>query len=989
MSLRNRAITLVGTVALTMAICSMHAAVCLAETVVAAVRADHPPKIDGVLDEAIWQHEALSNFTAYMQPQAKAPEEGQVWIAYDDEALYVAVRCAESDMKGLKADYAREANIEDRRRDAPEEQKAYADDNLEIFLVPDGRGNDAMFQFVVNPRGALYDILISEGGSRAVDSWQAREIVAAGHIGADFWSVELKIPFGELMLNDNVNADSWRFNVIRNRRRDGKLSMFSLVPLTRKYTDPEPMVRLRSVRTNFAQFRWSIFQPEVMSAKRDGKETEFNVQFRIANNTDRFRTFKVRGLYTDAGGHSIAAEDRQAFDAGQSRSVCLPIRCRTDGIGSLTITIRDFDTGQFLSSAWFSLKLAYEALTLHFSPRYKQGIFASDPKKEFFVWATTVLSNAEWQGGKLRLALRDQNGKLVGEQQRAVKTQEDLAVHSAFCVQGLPYGRYVVEGVLEKDGKQLGRAETAYHLYPPNQGSEIVVDDENRFLINGKRHILIGLCGLPEETARLGGTAMIGHFWLQEAKKEMLGWCAERGLLMAGQPYSKPTNFDRRGPRFALPLSEEERETIRKDVQAVMHNPGVLGYYLVDEPLPAGMGRERFREICEIFRETDPYHITLFSDNTLLSLEKFSPFPDLINFHKYLCPVKGGTFSGDPLTIVNFDRKAKEVTDGLKPVGEFLQIFDYGLDMGGVNSAHINDRSPNYAELRFMTIMRAALDGQTFQYYGVSHYDWFPGNRIGIPAIFKEILSMEDVIVADEKPPVRATPLGKNDVKPIIVLAKKMPEGLTIFAANMNNRAIRGRVECAALGAAGDLQVYSEERKLPFKDGNFEDSFDAYGARIYTTLTRSSPVNVKAVQAEIQAEEKRLLNSTNLAYVGKGTVATSSSVGKESFWEYALHNGYHDDRRAWSAAAKGLPAWVQLDFPKIQTVSEVRLYAKHVRAFRVEVWQDERWNPVAVVEAKTGDPAICAFVPLTTSKVRITVTAAADDLAIIEELELY
>ena len=963
-----------------------------ADVVVPARRADKAPRIDGLLDEAVWAGEGHGGFSLYMQPKTPAPVDSRVWAAYDDEALYVAVRCAEPEMKDLSADYSRAKNLEDRRRNSDEEGSAYGADCLEFFLVPDGVGNDATFQFVVNPNGALFDLLISEGGSIKVEAWNARAAEAGGHKGKDFWSVELKIPFGELMLNDRVNASSWKLNVIRNRRRDGKLKIFSFVPLTKGFTDPNPMARLKDVNTNFDRFRWEILPPEIRSVSRVGEALEFVLQIRVVNRTDRFRVFELHGDLTDGGGNVQSAQDKFGLDTGQSGSFRLPVRCIKEGIGSLTLTVRDFNTKKMLSAAWFSMKLKYDALALHFSPHYKNGIFASNPKDRFHVWFSTVLPQAEWQGGTLTVTLKNSEGRQLATQPRTLAKPEDLALRMPFKVKGLPYGRYAVEAVLENGGKRLTMTEAPYHLYPPNKGSEIVIDEHNRFLVNGKPRMLIGLCGLEKETIQFGGTAMITHGWMQDWMKgtrDFITRCAENNVVLAGQPFSHPYNLVRRNPRLALPLNEAEREQIRKDIRNLMHHPAVFGYYIVDEPLPSGLSTERFRGICETIQEVDPYHVTFYSDNTTMSLERYSPYADLPNLHKYPCPVKGGTFKGDPMTLVAYDRKIKSVTGGRKPVGEFIQIFDYGLDMGGVTTAHINDRHPNYAELRFLTLLRAALGGRIFQYYGVAHFHWFPSNRIGIPAIFKEMLSLEEWIVATEEPPVEAIPLGKSAPKPIISLARKTGNGITIFAVNMNYKKLKGKLTCKALGQAKQIQVYSENRTLPVRDGAFEDTFAPYDAHVYSTAIRKSPVLVSEVAVRIKAEKDRLLNGPNLAYVGKGTRATSSSVGRVSFYEFTLHNGYHDESRAWQAAKKELPVWTQLEFPKEETVSEVRLYAKAVRAFLVEAWKDGAWRSLKAVEAKTADPAVCKVGPTRTKKIRITITKADDNWARVEEVEVY
>jgi len=75
------------------------------ERVVPEVRAyrinPHPPKIDGSLDDAIWKVskvDFVSNFTQREPDEGKlATESTLVAVVYDDEALYVAYWCYDSE----------------------------------------------------------------------------------------------------------------------------------------------------------------------------------------------------------------------------------------------------------------------------------------------------------------------------------------------------------------------------------------------------------------------------------------------------------------------------------------------------------------------------------------------------------------------------------------------------------------------------------------------------------------------------------------------------------------------------------------------------------------------------------------------------------------------------------------------------------------------------------------------------------------------------
>ena len=80
---------------------------------VRAVRLTTPLRIDGKVDEAVYQEvEPSSNFIQNDPvPYAPATEKSEVWVFFDDKHVYVTCRCWESDMSKLMANEMRRDNI--------------------------------------------------------------------------------------------------------------------------------------------------------------------------------------------------------------------------------------------------------------------------------------------------------------------------------------------------------------------------------------------------------------------------------------------------------------------------------------------------------------------------------------------------------------------------------------------------------------------------------------------------------------------------------------------------------------------------------------------------------------------------------------------------------------------------------------------------------------------------------------------------------------
>ncbi|MEE2877139.1 MAG: DUF5916 domain-containing protein [Candidatus Neomarinimicrobiota bacterium] len=163
-------------------------------------------RLDGILDEAVW--ESVSPATGFIQedPKEGAPstETSEVYVLYDKDNLYIGARLYDSDPSGILA--------YQKRRDA----SLRTDDRfmwiLDTFL--DGRTG---YFFEINPAGLMGDGILGAGGHWNVNKswdgiWDARV-----QITEEGWSAEIEIPFRTL--NFDPELDSWGINFQRTIRR--------------------------------------------------------------------------------------------------------------------------------------------------------------------------------------------------------------------------------------------------------------------------------------------------------------------------------------------------------------------------------------------------------------------------------------------------------------------------------------------------------------------------------------------------------------------------------------------------------------------------------------------------------------------------------------------------------------------------------------------------------------------------------------------------
>jgi len=165
-----------------------------------------PPRIDGELSDAAWSGKPLVPEFISLTTGKPVSEKTSVWMTYDQEGIYIAFRCAESNMPGIVAQFT--------TRGSP----LYKDDDVEIFVLPPGQ--PAAFQFAVNALGTMSDNF----GDTA--PWKA-----AAKQNNDAWSVEVFIPFTVFHLDRAPDkGESWGFQFGRQQKQKGETSAWTLCP---------------------------------------------------------------------------------------------------------------------------------------------------------------------------------------------------------------------------------------------------------------------------------------------------------------------------------------------------------------------------------------------------------------------------------------------------------------------------------------------------------------------------------------------------------------------------------------------------------------------------------------------------------------------------------------------------------------------------------------------------------------------------------------
>jgi len=164
------------------------------------VRVQEPITIDGSLTESIWQKPGETNFFQREPNQGEpSSQKTEIWVAYDDNAIYIAAKLYDSAPDSILKNLA--------RRDY-----STLSDQFYVYLdtYHDKRSG---FYFGITPAGQLKDGILQndEGTDSSWDGvWEGK-----AQVTNDGWTLELRIPFSQLRFKEQPEY-VWGINFRRD-----------------------------------------------------------------------------------------------------------------------------------------------------------------------------------------------------------------------------------------------------------------------------------------------------------------------------------------------------------------------------------------------------------------------------------------------------------------------------------------------------------------------------------------------------------------------------------------------------------------------------------------------------------------------------------------------------------------------------------------------------------------------------------------------------
>ncbi len=166
-----------------------------------AIKVAKSPVIDGHLDDAIWKNRASVDdiFITYNPVDGKVlPQKTRVWVAYDEDNLYFAFYCHDTDPKGIKTSVTKRDNL-------------WNDDWVGFALDSMG-SKQCLYEFFINPSGAQADLYkTAQSGENSAPDWVWH---SGSKIVEDGYTVEVQLPLKSIRFrsgeNVKMNIMFWR-----------------------------------------------------------------------------------------------------------------------------------------------------------------------------------------------------------------------------------------------------------------------------------------------------------------------------------------------------------------------------------------------------------------------------------------------------------------------------------------------------------------------------------------------------------------------------------------------------------------------------------------------------------------------------------------------------------------------------------------------------------------------------------------------------------
>lgn len=943
---------------------------------VAAARADAPAvrragdvKLDGRLDEPAWSAAAWQTDFVRAEPAGegafqRAEVQTRFKVLFDDDALYVAIECDEPSLDTRVT------------RWADHDREIYNDDSVEFFLDPAGEGSYYQ-HFIVNSKGSWCDEAAADYGLVRSKLWNfPLEAGAAADDAAKTWTVEVRLPLAALPFAVPPGSD-WLWNVTRTRRAGGGEPQYSTwSPLRGSFHSPRQFRKLTGLNPDYRRFQVEIGEPRI-AVSGDGSGflgMELSCPLRNRTGAKRSLTLSARVFGAATGVVSRA----MTLESGESAEASVPsLRVPAGNRQALIqLDVTDAETGARLRTAVKQLGAEYQPVRLEvLEPVFRNNVYATQSLSNL-VARVELAPDLSARANLLDLALVDAHGRAAATAMAPGGADRQTLT---LAIADLPVGDYRLRvRALGKDGSEIARQETVVRKLPPAPGVEVRVDEKRNLLVNGKPVVLLGWYGTVDTADPRADVVALQNAQTPvvceglDLTKIREAWAKGIYSFICVQPGTMTYTFSWWRDPALSGLSQEVKTKdrpseqylsyLRQVVEAVRNEPGVLGYYLSDEP-EINDHRSDYLEACfRILQELDPYRVVMITNDTL----------DGIATHGYrACDL----LNPDPYNpawgyVPSFLRRALEVA----PRGKGLLLTPWA----SCNQTHMNHAwgsAPPYPfrVLRNQALVSVCLEARGLTSYTSAFFRPEPVLRYGMPHIWRELRFLEPAMADPQEKP------AADDGEELETWLGRAGGHLYLLAVNLRSGSRTATLRHPLLAGIESLYCVTDGRDVPVRDGAFPLELAEGDAQLLTTdpAGRALATAAKA-EEEIAAQVAATLKPGNLLHAERGGRAVSSpghfAPWFTQYYYYAI-NGVTDDL-GWHLSHAEPPGWLEISLPREERIGRVVVHTPNLKDFDLQFAGSDGTRTVAEIRDNSEPEVTVRFAaPVPALKLRLVALA--------------
>ncbi|MFA7173561.1 MAG: carbohydrate-binding family 9-like protein [Kiritimatiellia bacterium] len=942
-------------------------AICLASATLAQALPVAPRTgeihLDGRLDEPAW--EAVSSSEPFRWIKEWAPQDGRApapttfKMLHDSEAVYLGITCHEPSMATLQ--------------DTPEARDGsiFARDCIEIFLNPEGSGV-TYYQFALSAGNDQWDNYFIEGGQTTIGEYSS-VWDSAVYKGADFWSVEVRIPLATFFHTEpDAFGAEWQVNVGRERQLEtGGRELTTWSPLSFAFNEIQQWRKIGGLPSKQPERDIAFLGTDIQVVNQSEEELDAVCTLRMR--TGRAAAGAYNLTITDAGDKLISKRHIKLLEGERTVHVD-GIRFRQTGRTLLKLEL-ETPQGQWVNGAYVSTRIDYENLTVILDePFYRNNFYPGQDSSR--ITGTVMINLATSHLAQATLAVElHQGDRIVAKSRNDARQRTNTFLLST---PELAIGQYELVTQLHTGQKLLAEGKTEVAKLASPTGSCVYIDRDLNTVFNGEPLFVRSFMGGP---GWIFSQALLDAYG-EEATSPFVN-------QLGGSHWLHAERFDtteKASGRIRLDVKPSQKvfDTMREVIEANKDRPDFWFYYLADEPECRNLSPVYLRHQYEFARRLDPFHPVMIITR---DPARYVGCADILNPHPYLGP----TVDDQGHRTMRSPKKVREVIRTVIEAGNRRiapwctpQAFSYKM---------VDSRAdfPNFTEFNcmiFTAIANGAKGITPWTYRSiVNSLDL----RLGYDVIYETLAALESFLIhPGSGAPVQVTAPDDG----VDVLIKPSGDAWLVLAVNLLDSPTTAHIESSVLKSLEQLHGFRDSENPKVLGGMIDLKFEPYQVRLFTHPVQTNAFSTFAEEKAVIERAKDALRKPGNILFGKGSEIEwdASDTYMKTRTLGSLTDGLCDTLGWMDVRRRVSPAWLEMLFPTfVPKFRTAKIYSSTISDLDFLIWKAGEWKKIGEVR-DNQESVITLNFPETLSTVKIRLVmhkTRSGTKAELYEIELY